>query len=319
MRNTWMVIAALLLSAGTLPAQTQPSAAEQMLNQMLQPASTQPAPSTRPEPTPALQPQGFVAKPAGPQILREGSDVIARSGHLVKVADNPYPQFVFDPRPNEPPLAPMYVMPNLQLMSMEDAGSATRQNLTFTVSGMVTEYKAKNYILLREGPDEISQQMSQQMPQQMPSPSKTLTKVRGPMSADQMLKAMLSADTRSDNPIPRAIPLQTDLTSGPGAVPADAPSLTVLPEPSQIIDRVCRLDPNTDSNERELTLDSDGAALQDPPLLILPNLKLADLESAAKTNRDMRYRVTGMITEYRGRNYILLQKVVVIADIDRQF
>jgi hypothetical protein len=29
--------------------------------------------------------------------------------------------------------------------------------------------------------------------------------------------------------------------------------------------------------------------------------------------------VTGVVTEYRGRNYILLQKVVVMADSDRQF
>jgi hypothetical protein len=95
--------------------------------------------------------------------------------------------------------------------------------------------------------------------------------------------------------------------------------LSVLPEQSQIFDRVCRLNPSGEGEEEELALDSDGAALQDPPLLALPNLKLMDMEHAAGDHHDTRFRVTGVITEYRGRNYILLQKVVVMADAERQF
>ena len=55
-------------------------------------------------------------------------------------------------------------------------------------------------------------------------------------------------------------------------------------------------------------------------MLILPNLKLMSMESAVTSaDRDLRFRVTGMVTEYRGRNYVLLEKVVVVPDAMQQF
>lgn len=60
--------------------------------------------------------------------------------------------------------------------------------------------------------------------------------------------------------------------------------------------------------------------MKDPPVLILPNLKLMAMENAVSSaNRDLRFRVTGMVTEYRGRNYVLLEKVVVVPDPTQQF
>jgi hypothetical protein len=53
--------------------------------------------------------------------------------------------------------------------------------------------------------------------------------------------------------------------------------------------------------------------------VILPNLKLAAMEGAAAVStRDTRFRVTGTVTEYRGRNYIMLEKVVVIPQTMQQ-
>ena len=44
------------------------------------------------------------------------------------------------------------------------------------------------------------------------------------------------------------------------------------------------------------------------------------MENAVQgSNRDIRFRVTGMVTEYKGRNYILLDKVVVVPDVVQQF
>ena len=66
----------------------------------------------------------------------------------------------------------------------------------------------------------------------------------------------------------------------------------------------------------EFTFESDGKTLQDPPLIILPNLKLMAMERASEAlrDRDVRFRVTGMLTEYKGRNYVLLDKVVVVPE-----
>jgi hypothetical protein len=142
---------------------------------------------------------------------------------------------------------------------------------------------------------------------------------RGPVSADQMLKAMLSADKPSAPARSTADSPSKDSTSGSGALPPNAPIVTVLPEQAQIFDRVCRLGPCSDGLHEQLTFDADGSTLRDPPLIVLPNLKLVDLEKAAGDQHSTRIRATGMVTEYRGRNYILLQKIVVMADSDRQF
>jgi hypothetical protein len=43
------------------------------------------------------------------------------------------------------------------------------------------------------------------------------------------------------------------------------------------------------------------------------------MEDAANAiNRDLRFRITGMVTEYRGRNYVLLEKAVVVPDATQQ-
>jgi hypothetical protein len=295
------------------PSPSAPSPAEQMLNEMLHPATTTPAPTTRPQPSSALLPQGASPHAAANNLLREGSDVIARTGHLLKATDGPYPHIAFDPKPNEQKLETMYVLPNLQLMSMEDAGAATKDALSFTVSGVVTEYRGHNYILLAPGPDQVG----------LRTPMQNL-EPHGAVTADQLLKDMLSgSDSHSSNSssqsAPKASPLPSDSSTGHGALPPNAPVLTVLPERSQIVDRVARMTPSADGQQEELSLEADGSSLRDPPLIVLPNLKLVDLENASGDHHDTRFRVTGEVTEYRGRNYILLQKVVVMADSDRQF
>ena len=66
--------------------------------------------------------------------------------------------------------------------------------------------------------------------------------------------------------------------------------------------------------------DADGKAMRDPPVIVLPNMKLMLMENALSTSgRDLRFRVTGMLTAYRGRNYIMLEKVVVIPDAAQPF
>ncbi|MGA2440125.1 MAG: hypothetical protein ABSH08_04155 [Tepidisphaeraceae bacterium] len=311
MRHSFVGCVLLLWAGAAVYGQTAPSPAERMLNEMLNPAPAAAPPTTRPGQAQVLEPSGYVPKSNNSQLLREGTDVIARSGHLKKSPEGPYPLFVFDPQPNLSPIQPMLVLPNLQLMSMEDAASETRQNLKFTVSGILTEYRGKNYILLEPGPDEISRQT--------PSTSFVPAGAHGPAPAEQMLSAMLAAEGPSSSAPPRSVPPQNDLTTGSGALPPKAPLLTLLPEQSQIFDRVCRLSPGADPQQLQITLEADGAALQDPPLIVLPNLKLTALENASGGLHDTRFRVSGVVTEYRGRNYILLQKVVVMADSDRQF
>ncbi|HEV8290940.1 MAG TPA: hypothetical protein VGP94_03420, partial [Tepidisphaeraceae bacterium] len=77
-----------------------------------------------------------------------------------------------------------------------------------------------------------------------------------------------------------------------------------------IADRIGRLT-RTPEGQFEFTFEADGSALKDPPMIILPNVKLMVMESMVKNaSRDLKFHVSGMVTEYNGRNYILLEQVV---------
>jgi hypothetical protein len=138
------------------------------------------------------------------------------------------------------------------------------------------------------------------------------------LSADEMLSQMLKPPAGADRPLaPVDGPPAADRMSGRGAVAPDAPVVSVRREGTFIIDRVGRLTHNADRTQAEFVFESDGRALRDPPVVILPNLKLMVMEDAAGgADRDLRFKVSGMLTEYRGRNYLLLEKVVTVPEVE---
>jgi hypothetical protein len=136
--------------------------------------------------------------------------------------------------------------------------------------------------------------------------------------ADEMLREMLQSpgsEARPLRPVTDLLPA-VDLTSGTGAVAPFATTRPVRREGTMLLDRIGRLTRLADGRGFEFTLDSDGRALADPPLLLLPNRELMRLEdSVLSSYRDQKVRVSGEMTEYRGRNYLLLQRWSVVPDI----
>lgn len=145
------------------------------------------------------------------------------------------------------------------------------------------------------------------------------------LSAEEMLSQMLKrpaggGGNRPLPPLPEAAAGGADKTSGAGAVAPEAPVVNVLREGTFLVDRVGRLERSADGSQAEFLFESDGVALEDPPVVIVPNLKLMQMEDAvANSTRDLRFRVSGMVTEYRGRNYVLLEKVVVVPEVLERF
>jgi hypothetical protein len=136
----------------------------------------------------------------------------------------------------------------------------------------------------------------------------------------EMANQLLSAGGGA-KPLPSATrgPM-TDSSTGKAAVAPGAPTLNVMREGTFIVKRVGRLTHSADGQQMEFTFDSDRKTMKDPPVVILPNLKLMQMENAiAGSSRDLRFRVSGLVTEYKGRNYVLLDQVVVVPDIDQQF
>jgi hypothetical protein len=139
-------------------------------------------------------------------------------------------------------------------------------------------------------------------------------------AAEQMMNQMLASGGGV-----KALPSATtgsmvDGTTGKDAIAPGAPTLNVMREGTFIVKRVGRLTRSADGQQMEFTFDSDRKAMKDPPVVILPNLKLMQMENAILgSSRDLRFRVSGVVTEYKGRNYVLLDQVVVVPDIDQQF
>jgi hypothetical protein len=84
----------------------------------------------------------------------------------------------------------------------------------------------------------------------------------------------------------------------------------LFPEGHYIADRRGRL---ICSNDYWLfVFESDGKALADPPIKVLPNRWLEKMESDIAASREaMIFRISGEVTTYRGQNFILLRKVLI--------
>lgn len=98
---------------------------------------------------PATQPAAGGPSLATP-ILREGSYIINRIGRLTHASDGQQWQFVFDPGQSPDGDPSIFILPNLNLMLMENAVVSDNHGIHFKISGMVTEYRAHNYVLLQK-------------------------------------------------------------------------------------------------------------------------------------------------------------------------
>ncbi len=145
------------------------------------------------------------------------------------------------------------------------------------------------------------------------------TTASGPSAEQKMNQLLTPADTNKPLPPATTGPM-ADKTTGKGAVAPGATTMNTLREGTFIVNRIGHLSRSADGQQMEFSFDSDGKTMNDSPVIILPNLKLMQMENAIQgSSRDLRFRVSGMITEYKSRNYVLLDKVVVVPDIDQQF
>lgn len=132
---------------------------------------------------------------------------------------------------------------------------------------------------------------------------------------DDYERLLGSPDEARDRPLLPQNRSTIDRSTGGAAVPLGAPEIATKREGTFVVDRVGRLAKTADGQAWEFIFAADGASMQDPPLRVLPNLKLQTIEDELSTaNRDLKLRISGTLTEYRGRNYVLLEKVIVVRD-----
>jgi hypothetical protein len=168
----------------------------------------------------------------------------------------------------------------------------------------------------------VSAQAAETAPETKPAtrPSTNASDPRG-KSADEMLGNMLrpgpGGQAKPLTPLP---PPPSEVAKTPASVHPNASNVPTLREGTLILDRPGRMIRSADGSQAEFVFEADGKTMRDPPMVILPNIQLMAMENAVTgANRDLRFRVSGTVTEYKGRNYLLLMKVLVVPDITQQF
>jgi len=85
------------------------------------------------------------------------------------------------------------------------------------------------------------------------------------------------------------------------------------------VDRLVRVVKAADGNWWEVRFESDNTG-REPPMRLLPCKRLAAAQQAlqsARRNRIVQFRITGVITLYKGRRYLLLRKLLPEHQMDQ--
>jgi hypothetical protein len=140
-------------------------------------------------------------------------------------------------------------------------------------------------------------------------------------SAADVLKQL--QQKQRDVPIIAPQTTGVDRQSGPRTTISDTaiPSNAVqpvdrklMPDGSRIVDRPGRL--TRDGDYLTFTFESRGEGPIEVPLRLLPNRLLEDMEVIAEGGRNsIVFVVSGEVTEYRGVNYLMLQKLLMRPDL----
>lgn len=156
-------------------------------------------------------------------------------------------------------------------------------------------------------------------PDDAPTTAPSAAQDAAPSSADQVLNQMLRPSDTDTAVVASPEPAPTSL-SIPQAISPAGSTGPIWREGTDIVDRMGRLKKSPDGVQEEFTFDSDRRALGDPPVILLPNLLLMQMETAlSQASHDLRFRITGTVTEYHGRNYLLLERFVVVQDKNQEF
>lgn len=274
-------------------------------------------------------------------LMEEGRRLIERTGRLVRRADGSY--FVFDGSNLE-----LRLLPNHFMQRIEDVSDFGSRAMQFRITTTVQKYRDRNCLLLTRAPEVVrsgaaASGVGGEDGGEAVSPSGE----QGGSSAAGAGELENAAGAADDGDEPderqRDIPPESGDLSVPalpelpgGAVRSAPPDESgteddakpvedsrsvigalsmrrsatgealLIPDGRLLVDREGRIDRVGD--ETRFVFDSG-----DEPMTLLPNAKLERIEDASDYGRrGQRFRVSGEITAYRGRNFLILSKVLII-------
>lgn len=277
--------------------------------------------------------------PLSPMLFPEGAFLSERPGSIFKTAAGNL-VFVADSDPNGPlaavsgPIAflPCDALGKLEALAGIGIGSSSAPSSTvstdskaqpplelvkkMTVSGQLFHFHKQNYLLLSIVPGEVAKTAAAPVP--VDKPTDPTAPTTGKTAQD------LIADLESRRTTPRALEtaaiavapkdaMETKENAGERAQSAKRKEGDLIASrQGRIVRHDAWLVFTPDSGTG-----AEGKLESDPPVVLLACKQLERLEWLAKQQGDSaRYRVSGKITTYRGRNYLLPLMVQVMPPSD---
>jgi len=290
----------------------------------------------------------FITDSSAKDNKESDSNSPARQGDLIKraasVKPKPAGRSISDPeaqikdllRGDESFTWPMEVLPGKWLTAMTRVtGNKVDLSITFRVWGEVTVYRDRNFILPnlvatdKLFGDSVSRLSDHKGKKAVGSLERPFGGVSGKKSPDtnvkqteeklrmseKLRKILLTVPRTHVLYLPAEVQEQkqkqveksgTDSSSG---ISIGSGRRGKWKDGSLIVDRVGRLIFDPQDGRFQFVFEADGATLAEPPIIIHPNLLLEEMEKSTGIN--IKYRITGQVSKYRDKYYILLRKVLI--------
>ncbi len=139
-------------------------------------------------------------------------------------------------------------------------------------------------------------------------------------SAQKVLEGLLKDKPTATVPDAAPTPITANRTAQP-LVPEAAPNTPKtarVREGEFVWNRVGRLEKDEKTGSWFFAFEADGQNMQDPPMILIPSRLLATMESASVSGTlPTRFKVSGEVTEYSGKNYLWVQHMEILRDLNK--
>jgi hypothetical protein len=200
----------------------------------------------------------------------------------------------------------MHVLPGRELETLE-AAAAKDPRAEFRVTGQTTAYRGKAYLLVLN----LSRDLPAPPPARPPAPpAETVARDEHAPAAEATANdeaEHVRSTLMRDRPARPIVPAPADPT--PQAEESEALPPAAPPAGDIFIDRIVRIARTQGGQWMEARFEADNT-LQEQPVLLLPCRLLERAETL-----DGKMRITGILRRYRGRDYLLLRKVIPERDM----
>ncbi|HUT56990.1 MAG TPA: hypothetical protein VNA25_03835 [Phycisphaerae bacterium] len=287
---------------------------------------------------------------AGPPLPTPGSHLVDRHAKLYKLAAADWYLLRFQTAPNAPAIEPRLLLPNQLLEQIEPfAGRKPPPLLRVSGETTVYRNRSflflREVIVERPDGNEHSVSTRPSTPagtvEAPPEPNRPATPMRltalaadsnaagatpttgpavseattqpggdGAPSADDIMR-MLSREKPGKTVSVRLISGASESSSQPSVAPLPAAGALPSGRGAMVVDRVVRIFPERAGGWWAINFEGDNT-LREPPIRLLPCKLLEEAEEDIDPGspRPVKFRVSGEITHYKGRRYLLLRKLL---------